>query len=79
MSHILGLGQVPAVVTMMGGNAVKAGSMAAKERLIEAAADFWQCDRSEVVLHNGVLINKTYRNRNENWRSSYILYRHDRG
>jgi putative selenate reductase molybdopterin-binding subunit len=41
----------------MGGHGVRAAAVAARERLIEAASDLWGCDRAEVALVEGKLIN----------------------
>jgi CO/xanthine dehydrogenase Mo-binding subunit len=52
-----GVGAVSSRVTLLGGNAVRAGSVAARNRLVDAAADEWQCPPEEVHLSNGVLFN----------------------
>jgi CO/xanthine dehydrogenase Mo-binding subunit len=52
-----GVGAVASRVTVLGGNAVKAGALAAKKRLEEAAAWHWGCDPSGVTLQEGQLIN----------------------
>lgn len=52
-----GIGAGASRVTVLGGNAVRAGAAAARARLIEAAAHKWDCDRGEVELIAGKLVN----------------------
>lgn len=52
-----GVGAGASRVTTLGGNAVKAGAAAARERLIESAADAWECDKEAITLMDGKLLN----------------------
>jgi CO/xanthine dehydrogenase Mo-binding subunit len=51
-----GTGAVASRVTLIGGNAVKLGAVAAKERLIQAAAHKWDTNEKNVDLIRGRLV-----------------------
>lgn len=53
----MGVGASASRVTVLGGNAVLAAAVAARKRLIEAAADKWKRKLSEISMENGLLIN----------------------
>lgn len=50
-----GVGAIGSRVTVLGGNAVRAGAVAIRERIIETAAKKWNCSRSEVNYSEGVV------------------------
>jgi CO/xanthine dehydrogenase Mo-binding subunit len=52
-----GIGAVGSHAGTIGGNGVRAGAVAARKRLIEAAAHKWQCDPKDVQLIRGKLVN----------------------
>ncbi len=53
----VGVGASASRVTVLGGNAVLAASIATQKRLIEAAADKWNCNAADIIIENGVLVN----------------------
>jgi CO/xanthine dehydrogenase Mo-binding subunit len=52
-----GVGACASRVTLLGGNAVRNGAIAARERLVEAAANKWGCEKDDVQLLRGKLVN----------------------
>lgn len=53
----IGVGAVASRVSVLGGGAVRAGAIAARQRLIESAANRWDCEPSTIEFQDGMLIN----------------------